>query len=162
MKAGKARNPPPAPIRESPADEPHGIDPGPVMVWFHGGGNFAGSGVEPLFNGEVLARNGVVLVTTNYRLGIFGFFAHPELTRESAHQASGNYGLMDQIQALRWVRQNIARTGDPNGGRLVEWPKFDAARRAYMDFTDGGPAVKEGLRREACDLFMENEKRQAK
>ena len=79
----------------------------PVMVWFHGGGNFAGSGVEPLFNGEILARNGVVLVTTNYRLGIFGFFAHPELTKESAHHASGNYGLMDQIQALRWVQQNI-------------------------------------------------------
>ena len=83
----------------------------PVMVWFHGGGNFAGSGVEPLFNGETLARNGVVLVTTNYRLGIFGFFAHPELTKESAHHASGNYGLMDQIQALRWVQQNIAKFG---------------------------------------------------
>ena len=83
----------------------------PVMVWFHGGGNFAGSGVEPLFNGETLARYGVVLVTTNYRLGIFGFFAHPELTRESLHHASGNYGLMDQIQTLRWVQQNIAKFG---------------------------------------------------
>jgi len=83
----------------------------PVMVWFHGGGNFAGSGVEPLFNGETLARNGVVLVTSNYRLGIFGFFAHPELTKESARHASGNYGLMDQIQALRWVQQNIANFG---------------------------------------------------
>jgi len=83
----------------------------PVMVWFHGGGNSAGSGVEPLFNGEALARNRVVLVTTNYRLGIFGFFAHPELTKESAHHASGNYGLMDQIQALRWVQQNIAKFG---------------------------------------------------
>jgi len=57
---------------------------------------------------------------------------------------------------------NFARTGDPNGGKLVEWPKFDAARRAYMDFTDAGPVVKESLRREVCDLFMENEKRQAK
>ena len=85
--------------------------PVPVMVWFHGGGNIAGSGVEPLFNGEVLARHGVVLVTANYRLGIFGFFAHPELTKESAHHASGNYGLMDQIQALRWVQQNIAKFG---------------------------------------------------
>ena len=83
----------------------------PVMIWFHGGGNFAGSGVEPLFDGETLARQGVVLVTTNYRLGIFGFFAHPELTKESAHHASGNYGLMDQIQALRWVQQNIAKFG---------------------------------------------------
>jgi para-nitrobenzyl esterase len=67
--------------------------------------------VEPLFNGETLAHNGVVLVTTNYRLGIFGFFAHPELTKESAHHASGNYGLMDQIQALRWVQQNTAKFG---------------------------------------------------
>jgi para-nitrobenzyl esterase len=86
----------------------------PVMVWFHGGGNIAGSGVEPLFNGESLARHGVVLVTSNYRLGIFGFFAHPELSKESPHDASGNYGLLDQIQALRWVRDNIAKFGgDP-------------------------------------------------
>jgi len=83
----------------------------PVMVWFHGGGNTAGSGVEALFNGETLARHGVVLVTANYRLGIFGFFAHPELTKESAHHASGNYGLLDQIQALRWVQENIAAFG---------------------------------------------------
>jgi len=85
--------------------------PVPVMVWFHGGGNTAGSGVEPLFNGETLARQGVVLVTANYRLGVFGFFAHPDLTKESAHHASGNYGLMDQIQALRWVQENIAKFG---------------------------------------------------
>jgi para-nitrobenzyl esterase len=86
----------------------------PVMVWIHGGGNFAGSGVEPLFNGEAFARHGVVLVTVNYRLGIFGFFAHPELTRESPHHASGNYGLLDQIMALHWVHDNIAKFGgDP-------------------------------------------------
>ena len=85
--------------------------PVPVMVWVHGGGNTAGSGVEALFNGEVLARHGVVLVTTNYRLGIFGFFAHPGLTKESPHHASGNYGLVDQIQALRWVQENIAKFG---------------------------------------------------
>jgi len=86
----------------------------PVMVWIHGGGNFAGSGVEPLFDGEAFARRGVVLVTINYRLGIFGFFAHPELTRESPHHASGNYGLLDQIMALHWVQDNIAKFGgDP-------------------------------------------------
>jgi para-nitrobenzyl esterase len=86
----------------------------PVMVWIHGGGNTAGSGVEPLFNGEVLARHGLVMVNINYRLGIFGFFSHPELTKESAHRASGNYGLADQILALRWVQQNIAKFGgDP-------------------------------------------------
>ena len=86
----------------------------PVMVWIYGGGNFAGSGSEANFDGEALARRGVVLVTANYRLGVFGFFAHPELTAESPHHTSGNYGLMDQIAALKWVRDNIARFGgDP-------------------------------------------------
>ena len=86
----------------------------PVMVWVHGGGNTAGSGIEALFNGEVLARHGVVVVNVNYRLGVFGFFAHPELTKESPHHASGNYGLADQIMALRWVQENIAKFGgDP-------------------------------------------------
>jgi len=83
----------------------------PVMVWVHGGGNTAGSGVEALFNGEVLARHGVVVVNVNYRLGIFGFFAHPGLVKESPRHAAGNYGLADQIMALRWVRENIARFG---------------------------------------------------
>jgi para-nitrobenzyl esterase len=88
--------------------------PVPVMLWFHGGGNTAGSGIEPLFNGENFARHGVVLVTANYRLGVFGFFAHPELTKESPHHASGNYGLLDQIMAMRWVQDNIAAFGgDP-------------------------------------------------
>ena len=81
------------------------------MVWVHGGGNTAGSGVEALFNGEVLARHGVVVVNVNYRLGIFGFFAHPGLTKESPHHAAGNYGLADQIMALQWVRDNIAKFG---------------------------------------------------
>jgi len=85
--------------------------PVPVMVWIHGGGNTAGSGVEALFHGEVLARHGVVLVTVNYRLGTFGFFAHPGLTQESPHHASGNYGLADQIAALHWVQENIAKFG---------------------------------------------------
>ena len=83
----------------------------PVMVWIHGGGNTAGSGMEALFNGEVLARHGVVVVNVNYRLGVFGFFAHPGLTKESAHHAAGNYGLADQIMALHWVRDNIGRFG---------------------------------------------------
>lgn len=85
-----------------------------VMVWLHGGGNYAGTASGNNFDGEKLARHGVVVVTLNYRLTIFGFFAHPELTRESAHHASGNYGLMDQIAALQWVHDNIARFGgDP-------------------------------------------------
>ncbi len=88
--------------------------PVPVMVWFHGGGNIAGSAIEPLFNGETLARHGVILVSANYRLGVFGFFAHPELTKESAHHSSGNYALLDQIEALKWVQENIANFGgDP-------------------------------------------------
>ena len=86
----------------------------PVMVWFHGGGNYAGTASGNNFDGEALARRGVVLVTVNYRLTVFGFFAHPELTKESTHHASGNYGLMDQIAALKWVRDNIAKFGgDP-------------------------------------------------
>jgi len=86
----------------------------PVMVWFHGGGNYAGTASGNNFDGESLARRGVVLVTANYRLTVFGFLAHPELTKESPHHASGNYGLMDQIAALKWVRDNIAKFGgDP-------------------------------------------------
>jgi len=88
--------------------------PAAVMVWIHGGGNFAGAGSDPIFDGESLTRHGVVLVTANYRLGVFGFFAHPELSKESPHHVSGNYGLLDQIQALRWVHENIAKFGgDP-------------------------------------------------
>lgn len=88
--------------------------PRAAMVWFHGGGNFAGAASDPTFDGESLARHGVILVSANYRLGVFGFFAHPELTRESPHRSSGNYGLLDQILALRWVQENITRFGgDP-------------------------------------------------
>ena len=85
----------------------------PVMVWIHGGGNTSGSGNLPPF-GPTLPRRGVVLVSINYRLGPLGFLAHPALSRESPHHASGNYALLDQVQALRWVRQNIrAFGGDP-------------------------------------------------
>jgi para-nitrobenzyl esterase len=91
----------------------------PVMVWIHGGGNFAGSGSEAIFDGESFARRGVLLVTTNYRLGVFGFLAHPELTKESPHHVSGNYGLLDQILALRWVRDNIARFGGDPGNITI-------------------------------------------
>ena len=87
----------------------------PVMVWIHGGGFRVGSGTERLHHGEHLAAKGVVLVTFNYRLGVFGFMAHPELTKESDRNASGNYGLMDQVAALEWVKRNIAAFGgDPN------------------------------------------------
>jgi para-nitrobenzyl esterase len=86
----------------------------PVVVWIHGGGNFGGTASDDNSTAEHLASRGLVVVTLNYRLGAFGFFAHPMLTKESAHHASGNYGLMDQIAALRWVHDNIARFGgDP-------------------------------------------------
>jgi len=86
----------------------------PVMVWIPGGGNFAGAASQAVYDGEALARRGVVVVTLNYRLGAFGFFSHPALTRESPRRASGNQGILDQIAALRWVQENIARFGgDP-------------------------------------------------
>jgi len=87
----------------------------PVLVYFFGGGFVAGDGSEPRYDGESMAARGIVSVTVNYRLGVFGFLAHPELTKESPHHASGNYALLDQSAALRWVRQNIAAFGgDPN------------------------------------------------
>jgi para-nitrobenzyl esterase len=87
----------------------------PVMVWIHGGAFTRGSGSSHSYNGEILARKGAVIVTINYRLGIFGFFAHPELSAESEHHASGNYALLDQIAALQWVQKNIAAFGgDPS------------------------------------------------
>lgn len=87
----------------------------PVMFWIHGGGFVNGSGTAALYDGAELARQGVVVVTINYRLGRFGFFAHPALSAEAKGQPVGNYALMDMIAALKWVRQNIARFGgDPD------------------------------------------------
>lgn len=100
----------------SPAQQPSaGL---PVMVWFHGGSFVSGSSSMPLYNGEKLAKKGVVVVTVNYRLGPLGFLAHPALSAESPEGVSGNYGLMDQIAALEWVQRNIgALGGDP--GRVT-------------------------------------------
>jgi para-nitrobenzyl esterase len=87
----------------------------PVMVWIYGGGFQAGATSEPRQDGEHLAHKGVVVVSMDYRLGIFGFFSHPGLTAESPHHASGNYGLLDQAAALKWVHENIAAFGgDPD------------------------------------------------
>jgi len=89
-------------------------DKRPVMVWIHGGAFTRGSGSLPVYDGENLANKGVVVVTVNYRLGAFGFFAHPELTQESEHHSSGDYGILDEIAALQWVQKNIASFGgDP-------------------------------------------------
>ncbi|XUL92387.1 carboxylesterase/lipase family protein [Streptomyces galilaeus] len=87
----------------------------PVLVWIHGGGFRVGTGASPRYDGEALARRGLVVVTFNYRLGAFGFLATPELGAESGHHASGNYGLLDCVAVLRWVRDNITNFGgDPD------------------------------------------------
>ena len=92
-----------------------GETPQPVMVWIHGGGNVNGFSHEPNYRGYNLAKQGVVVISINYRLGALGFMAHPALTAESALKLSGNYGLLDQIAALEWVRDNIANFGgDPD------------------------------------------------
>ena len=92
----------------------------PVMLWLHGGANTGGAGAsDPLYDGTRLISRGVVLVIVDYRLGVFGFLAHPDLTRESPHHSSGNYAILDQLAALRWVRDNIAALdGDPGNVTL--------------------------------------------
>lgn len=87
----------------------------PVYVYFYGGGNVEGSGAVPIYDGEGLAQKGVIVVTPNYRLGIFGMFVHPELSAEAPYHASGNYSDLDLVAALKWVKANIAQFGgDPN------------------------------------------------
>ena len=91
----------------------------PVFVWIHGGGFNSGSGDVPVYDGEGLASKGLVVVTINYRIGVLGFLAHPELTKESGKNASGNYGIMDVIAALGWVRRNIAAFGGDPGNVTI-------------------------------------------
>jgi para-nitrobenzyl esterase len=87
----------------------------PVFVWIYGGGFTSGGSACPIYDGEALAKKGIIFVSVNYRVGVFGFFAHPELTKESPDNASGNYGLMDQLAALKWIKNNIAAFGgDPD------------------------------------------------
>jgi para-nitrobenzyl esterase len=92
----------------------------PVMVWIYGGALTRGAASLPGYDGSELAKKGVVLLSFNYRLGAFGFFAHPDLTAEPPHHSSGNYGFLDQIAALQWVRRNIAQFGgDPMASRTT-------------------------------------------
>jgi para-nitrobenzyl esterase len=87
----------------------------PVLVYIHQGAWIIGSSARPMYDGNALAKKGVVVVSANYRLGVFGWLAHPELTRESEHRSSGNYGALDQLAALQWVQKNIAQFGgDPS------------------------------------------------
>jgi len=87
----------------------------PVFVWIYGGGFTSGGTAVPIYDGGAMAKKGIIFVSVNYRVGVFGFLAHPDLTKESPDNASGNYGLLDQIAALKWVKKNIAAFGgDPN------------------------------------------------
>lgn len=91
----------------------------PVLVYIHGGGFSEGSGTVPIYDGESLAKKGLVVVTINYRLGVLGYLAHPELTAESGNDASGNYGMLDQVAALEWVRDNVAAFGGDPGNVTI-------------------------------------------
>jgi para-nitrobenzyl esterase len=109
----------------------------PVMMWIYGGGNWGGSAIgntvnEPPFDGAGLTPHGVVLVTINYRVGPFGFIGHPELTAESPHHASGNYGLLDQIAALKWIHANIARFGGDPGNVTIFGQSAGAVNSSYL------------------------------
>jgi para-nitrobenzyl esterase len=99
----------------------------PVLIWIYGGGGVNGSTAEPLYDGNAIAKKGVVVVSMNYRLNVFGWLSHPELTRESDHHASGNYGSLDQLMAIRWVKNNITQFGgDP--GKVTIWGESGGSR----------------------------------
>ena len=111
----------------------------PVMVWIFGGAYAEGGGSSPHNDGEALAKKGVVMVSFNYRLGAFGFFSHPELTKESGHNASGNQALADSIAVLRWVKTNIAAFGgDPNNVTIFG----ESAGAAMVGGLAGSPVAK--------------------
>ncbi|MDE3198930.1 MAG: carboxylesterase family protein [Acidobacteriota bacterium] len=117
----------------------------PVMVWIYGGGGVNGSAAEPIYDGNETAKKGVVVVSMNYRVGVFGWMAHPELTKESAHRASGNYGSLDQLAAIKWVKNNIAAFGgDP--GKVTIWGESGGSRS--VNFLAASPLLK-GLARAA-------------
>lgn len=113
----------------------------PVMVWLYGGGFTSGSGSEPRYHGDSLARKGAVVVTFNYRLGGFGFFAHPELSAESEHGVSGNYGMQDALAVLEWVQRNIETFGGDPGNVTV----FGESAGANMTAALVGSPRAEGL-----------------
>jgi para-nitrobenzyl esterase len=137
----------------------------PVMVWLHGGSNTVGSGTQSTYDGVSLTRRGVLLVTLNYRLGVMGFFSHPELTAESPHHSSGNYGLLDQLAALNWVKENIAQFGgDPDNVTLFgeSAGAIDAARLMTSPLAAGlfkrvisesGPAFESGQTLSQAEAF---------
>lgn len=104
----------------------------PVIVWIHGGSLRIGGSAEPLFGGANLARRGIVFVSMNYRLGVLGWLSHPELNAESPSRVSGNYGLLDQIQALRWVRANVAAFGGDPANVTIMGESAGALSATYL------------------------------
>ncbi len=111
---------------------PASADAAPVFVWIHGGSLVAGSSSETLYDGARLAARGVVVVTLNYRLGVLGYLAHPQLSEESAEGISGNYGVLDQIEALRWVQRNIAAFGGDPGNVTIAGESAGALSVMYL------------------------------
>jgi para-nitrobenzyl esterase len=104
----------------------------PVFVWIHGGALTTGSSSETVYDGAGLARRGLVVVSINYRLGVLGYLAHPELSAESSHHVSGNYGLLDQIEALRWIHRNIAAFGGDAGNVTIAGESAGALSVLYL------------------------------
>ena len=94
----------------------------PVLIYFNGGGLMAGSGSEPRYAGDAMARKGIISITANYREGIFGFFAHPQLSKETSYKGSGNYGFMDQVAAIQWVKNKVAtlKEAEEKGVQLAQ------------------------------------------
>jgi para-nitrobenzyl esterase len=118
-----------------------------VIVWIYGGGFTSGGSAVPIYDGEAMAKKGVVFVSINYRVGIFGFFACPALTKESGHNASGNYGLMDQLSALQWVQKNIAAFGGDPGNVTIAGLARGLFQKAIGEsgasFTNGNPTLQQ-------------------
>lgn len=125
----------------------------PVIVYIYGGSYTSGSGSIDAYNGENMAKKGVVYVTLNYRFGVFGFMAHPDLTKESAYNASGNYGILDQVAALKWVKNNIeAFGGDPNNVTIAG----ESAGSISVSILQASPLAKNLFQKaigESCAVF---------
>jgi len=111
----------------------------PVIVWIYGGGGVNGSSTEAYFDGNMMAKKGVVVVSMNYRVNIFGWFSHPELTRESPHHASGNYGSLAQLSALKWIRNNISKFGG-DADKVTIWGESGGSRS--VNFLVASPLLK--------------------
>ena len=111
----------------------------PVLVWIYGGGGVSGSTAEPIYDGNAITKKGVVVVSMNYRVNVFGWFAHPELTRESPHHSSGNYGSLDQLAGIQWVKNNIGQFGgDPS--KITIWGESGGSRS--VNFLAASPLLK--------------------